>query len=94
MDKTSVATTLQLVDFFPILRPLMNIIPPQLSSFKRNLLEITDIENRLFMKLFKDARAKIEAGKIYPSSLILNDAETSSIDVGCRFHSRYDIVKR
>jgi len=69
MDKTSIASTLQVVDFFPFLRPLYRIIPPRLSLFKKRLQDITKIEDRLFLKLMDDAKEKIRQGKVYPSKV-------------------------
>lgn len=67
MDRTSAAINLQLVDFYPFLRPWYRIMPLWMSSFKRALREIQLLEDRLFMGLLDNAKAKIQAGKVYPS---------------------------
>lgn len=65
------ATALQLVDFYPFLRPLYRIIPARFSSYKRGLKEVREIENQLFIELLDDAKAKIEAGQVYPSQFLV-----------------------
>jgi len=69
MDKTSDAANLQLVDFYPFLRPLMRVLPETLNPMKRNLREIKIIEDRLFFELLKNAKQKIKGGKVYPSNI-------------------------
>lgn len=67
MEKTGEAQNFQPVDFFDFLRPLYRIMPARFSSFKRKLLEINEIEDRLFFTLLNTAKANIAEGKVYPS---------------------------
>jgi len=67
MDMTSNAINLQLVDFFPFLRPLYRVIPDKFSAFKRRLKEIQHIEEKLFFGLLDNAKVKIQEGKVCPS---------------------------
>ncbi|KAJ0420303.1 putative cytochrome P450 oxidoreductase [Aspergillus carlsbadensis] len=67
MDKTSEVANLQLADFYHFLRPLYRLLPTALSPYKQKLATVREIENRLFYRLMEDAKAKIAAGKTYPS---------------------------
>jgi len=67
MEKTGAAQNFQLVDFYGFLRPLYRIMPARFSTYKRTLLEINEIEDRLFFKLLNIAKDNIEKGKVYPS---------------------------
>jgi hypothetical protein len=69
MDLTSEAANLQLVDFFPFLRPFYRYCPTFLMPYKQLLAKITVIEQKLFMQLMYSAKENIAAGKVYPSKL-------------------------
>lgn len=84
MDKTSAAANLQLADFWLFLRPIYRLIPSSVSAYKRALEELLEIEDRLFVNLLKDAKAKIAAGKAYPSfirDMLLSAKEDGLSDV-------------
>lgn len=68
MDLTSAVANLQLPDFYRFLRPFYAFLPTALSSYKRELAKVKAVEDRLFYSLRDDAKAKIQAGKVYPSN--------------------------
>ncbi|KAH7351469.1 putative cytochrome P450, partial [Pyrenochaeta sp. MPI-SDFR-AT-0127] len=67
MDKTSEAANLQVVDLYPSLRPLLQIVPEALNPFRKKLSAIKRIEDRLFFDLLDNAKQRIKEGKVYPS---------------------------
>ena len=67
MEKTSSAQNFQLVDFYGFLRPIYRIMPARFSSYETKLLELREIEDRVFYMLLDIAKANIAAGKVYPS---------------------------
>ncbi|OCK75418.1 cytochrome P450 [Lepidopterella palustris CBS 459.81] len=67
MDLTEAASSLQLVDFFPFLRPIYRYCPTFLMPYKQTLRKIRKIEDRLFFQLMNSAKENIAKGKVYPS---------------------------
>ncbi|KAJ8117752.1 hypothetical protein OPT61_g1127 [Boeremia exigua] len=67
MDRTSEVANLQLVDFYHFLRPLYHRMPDWMSTYKRKLAFLRNLENRLFLSLLDDAKAKLNSGRVYPS---------------------------
>jgi len=84
MDLTSEAANLQLVDFFPFLRPFYRYCPTFLMPYKQLLARITVIEKKLFMQLMYSAKENIKAGKVYPSfirDMLLSEDKDKLSDV-------------
>lgn len=84
MDRTSDAQNFQPVDFFGFLRPLYRIMPDRWSTYKRNLRDISAIEDRLFFTLLDVAKANIAEGKVYPSfirDMLLAKDRMSDIEI-------------
>lgn len=69
MDQTSAAINLQLVDFFPFLRPWYQMMPAWVIPFKAALRDIRILENRVFFELLNLVKDKMKSGKVYPSRI-------------------------
>lgn len=67
METTSAAINLQLVDFFPFLRPWYQMAPAWLIPFKAVLRDIRILENRVFFELLELVKDKMKSGRVYPS---------------------------
>ncbi|EXJ76279.1 uncharacterized protein A1O5_00787 [Cladophialophora psammophila CBS 110553] len=82
MDRTSAAINLQPVDFFSFLRPWYRVMPVWMSSFKRALSDIQQLENQLFFQLLEGAKERIAVGKKYPSFIrdMLIDKDADRLD--------------
>ncbi|OAG38750.1 hypothetical protein AYO21_07103 [Fonsecaea monophora] len=65
-DATSDAINFQLVDFYPFLKPWYRIMPHWMSSYKRTLRRIRQLENATFLPLLEEAKRRIQEGKHYP----------------------------
>ncbi|KAF2491734.1 cytochrome P450 [Lophium mytilinum] len=84
MDLTSEAANLQLVDFFPFLRPFYRYCPTFLMPYKQLLARIRVIEENLFMQLMEGAKTSIQEGKVYPSfirDMLLSEDKDRLTDV-------------
>lgn len=80
MDVTSDAANLQPVDFFPFLRPWYRIMPLWMSSYKRSLKGLVELEKRLFNVLLDNAKEMLASGKKYPSKHIVLPPNPVTID--------------
>jgi len=67
VETTSAAINLQLVDFFPFLRPFYRMAPSWLIPFKATLRDIRILENKVFFELLELVKDKIKSGRVYPS---------------------------
>lgn len=67
-DLTSlVVSQLQVIDWYPFLRPFIRFVPASLSTLKQQLDRIGYLENTLFFELLDRAQKAIADGKVYPS---------------------------
>lgn len=89
MDETSEAINFQLVDFYPVLRHIIKVIPYWVLPMSRKLHELQKLEDRVFYSLLNRAKEKLETGDAAPSLLSIYQTKMSvNADVS-RFHPRH-----
>ena len=64
---TVAGSSLQIADWWPLLRPLIRIIPNSLNPIKRYMYKLSDMELSLWRRLTDNARRQLEEGRYYPS---------------------------
>lgn len=70
MEVTSEALNFNLVDFYPFLKVIYDIMPCWFLPSKNKLHELQKLENRVFYELLNRAKDKLETGQAYPSQSI------------------------
>lgn len=70
MEVTSEALNFNLVDFYPFLKLVYDIMPHWILPSKRKLHELQKLEDRVFYGLLDRAKDKLETGQAYPSQSI------------------------
>ncbi|EXJ69172.1 uncharacterized protein A1O5_08107 [Cladophialophora psammophila CBS 110553] len=75
-----IANSLQMTDWYPSLRPIIDWIPTRISSLKQELRKIRNLEETLFLDLFENAKARHKEGKPRPS--FSNDMITANEKAG------------
>lgn len=59
----------QLIDLYPVFRPLYRLLPARLDSYKTLLNEIDRLELPTLLNLVQKTKDKLASGKVSPSKL-------------------------
>lgn len=59
----------QLIDLYPVFRPLYRLLPAWLDSYKMLLNELNRLELPTLLKLVQKTKDKLASGKVSPSKL-------------------------
>jgi hypothetical protein len=70
VEVTSEALNFNLVDFYPFLKVIYDIMPHWLLPSKHKLHELQKLENRVFYDLLNRAKDRLKTGQAYPSQSI------------------------
>lgn len=70
VEVTSEALNFNLVDFYPFLKVIYDIVPHWMLPSKHKLHELQKLENRVFYDLLNRSKDRLETGQAYPSQSI------------------------
>lgn len=76
---TLVGIATQVTEFFPFLRPIVKYTPRSLNKLNKELGRLTILERDLWLQLLREAKSKVDEGKINPcfagDMLVNNDKD-------------------